>query len=143
MIEHKPIIVDTNILFSSLLQQTSHFYEILITEDFKFYICELTLVELFRHKEKLIKTSKLTEDDIIKFYYLILKRINIFKEDLIKLSNWYQAFEYCKDIDEADTPFIALTLELNGLLFTGDKAFKQSLLNKGFDSFFEYKKVNK
>lgn len=143
MIEHKPIIVDTNILFSSLLQQTSHFYEILITEDFKFYICELTLVELFRHKEKLIKTSKLTEDDIIKFYYLILKRINIFKEDLIKLSNWYKAFEYCKDIDEADTPFIALTLELNGLLFTGDKAFKQSLLNKGFDSFFEYKKVNK
>jgi len=66
LIETKPIIVDTNILFSALLQPPSPFYEFLITGDFKFYICELTLVELFRHKEKLIKTSKLTEDEITK-----------------------------------------------------------------------------
>ncbi len=143
MIEDKPIIVDTNILFSSLQKTKSPFYELLLTGDFKFYICELTLIELFKHKEKLIKTSKLTEDDITKFYYLILKRVNIFKEDLINLSNWYKAFDYCKDVDESDTPLVALTLELNGLLFTGDKALKQNLLKKGFDSFFEYKKENK
>jgi len=140
LIEEKPIIVDTNILFSALLQQKSPFYELLITGKCKFYICELTVVELFRHKEKLIKSSKLSEDDIIKFFYFILKKINIFKEDLIQTSNWYKAFQYCKEIDEADTPFVALTLELDGLLFTGDKALKQSLLKKGFDSFFKPEK---
>ena len=140
MIKDKPVIVDTNILFSALLQEKSPFFELLITGDFKFYICELTLVELFRHKEKLIQTSKLSEDDVVKFFYFILKKINIFKEDLIQISNWYKAFEYCKEIDESDTPFVALTLELDGLLFTGDKALKQNLLKKGFDSFFEHQK---
>ena len=140
MIKDKPVIVDTNILFSALLHEKSPFFELLITGDFKFYICELTLVELFRHKEKLIQTSKLSEDDVVKFFYFILKKINIFKEDLIQISNWYKAFEYCKEIDESDTPFVALTLELNGLLFTGDKALKQNLLKKGFDSFFEHQK---
>ena len=43
----------------------------------------------------------------------------------------------CHDVDQSDTPHVALTLELDGLLWTGDKALKEELKRKGFDRFFE------
>ena len=115
----------------------------LLKDEFQFFICELTLVEIFNHKEKITKLSKLSENDISKFYYQLLRKINIFKEDLIKGSHWHKAFQLCRDIDESDTPFIALTLELDGLLFTGDKKLKSKLQEKGFNMFFDYSKKDK
>jgi predicted nucleic acid-binding protein len=41
------------------------------------------------------------------------------------------------DIDEKDSVFVALTLELDGLLWTSDKKLKNGLIKKGFNSFFE------
>ncbi len=46
-----PVIVDTNILFSALLSNRSQFADILLTSENKFFVCELVLVELFKHKE--------------------------------------------------------------------------------------------
>jgi len=140
--EDKPIIVDTNIIFCSLLRKGSPFYELLLTTDYQFYTCELTVVEIFKHKEKIVKLSELSEEEIIKFYHQLLKRLNLFKEDLIETHNWNEAYRLCKDIDETDTPFIALVKQLDGLLFTGDKILKDGLAAKRFTSFFEHKKSN-
>jgi predicted nucleic acid-binding protein len=38
-----------------------------------------------------------------------------------------------KDIDEDDTPFIALGIELNAKLWTGDKVLSKGLAKKGVD----------
>ena len=93
-------------------------------------------MELFNHKEKIINLSQLSESEITRYFYQLLKRINIFKEELIDEANWNKAYQLCKDIDELDTPFVALTLELNGLLFSGDKKLINGLKKKGFKSFF-------
>ena len=61
----------------------------------------------------------------------------IFKEDLITKEHWFEACNLCKDIDETDTPRVALTLELDGLLWTGDKKLKDGLKKKGLNKFFE------
>ncbi|MFN6456430.1 MAG: PIN domain-containing protein [Nostoc sp. EfeVER01] len=43
----QPIIVDTNILFSALLNNQSSFTEILFGSDYRFFVCEQVLVELY------------------------------------------------------------------------------------------------
>ncbi|MGD1703604.1 PIN domain-containing protein [Dapis sp. BLCC M229] len=138
MIKKKaPIIVDTNILFSTLLKEKSSFSELLLSSNYDFFICEQVLVELFKRKEKILKASQLTEEEIIKIYQILLKRINLYKEDLILAENLVTAYQLCQDIDETDTPHIALTIELNGLLWTGDKKLKEGLQKKGFVQLFE------
>lgn len=110
----KPVIVDTNILFSALLNSQSSFAETLLKSEHQFFICEQILMEMFKHKEKIARLSKLPEPDLIRFYYVLLKRLYLFKEDLISLENRKKAFELCRDVDETDTPHVALTLELDG-----------------------------
>ncbi|MEQ1638324.1 MAG: PIN domain-containing protein [Methylococcales bacterium] len=133
----QPIIVDTNILFSALLTQRSSFADILLTTTNDFFVCEMVLVELFKHKEKIIRLSRLSEDEIIQLYQIYLKRLHLHKEALISLENRRQAYELCHDIDKHDSAHVALTLELQGLLWTGDKVLKNGLLKKGFKQFFE------
>lgn len=137
MQEKKTVIVDTNILMSALLKSDSKFLAILRSEAYQFYICELKVAELFKHKEKIIKYSKLSRDDITQTYYFLLKKLTLYKEDLIEKSNWQKAYELCKAVDETDTPFVALALELNGLLYSGDKKLKKHLAKNGFNAFFE------
>ncbi len=133
----KPVIVDTNILFSALLSTESNFTKLLLTSQHQFFVIEQVLVELFKYKEKIISFSKLSEDDIVRLLHVLLKRLNLYKEDLIAQENRQTAYILCSDVDEADAPHLALTLELKGLLWTGDNNLKEGLKRKGFDQFFE------
>ena len=135
---NRPVIVDTNILFSALLTNRSKFVETLLATEHDFFVCEMVLVELFKHKEKIVKLSGLSEDEIIQLYQIYLKKIHLYKEELISLENRQQAYQLCYDIDKNDSAHVALTLELNGLLWTGDKILKEGLIRKGFNQFFDY-----
>lgn len=75
-------------------------------------------------------------DDLLLMYYLLLRKVTIFKEDLISLANRRVAQTLCQGIDENDIPHVALTLELNGLLWTGDQKLKSGLQAKDFNQFF-------
>ena len=86
-LENKPIIVDTNIIFSALLRGRATFTKLLLTSEYRFFVCEQVLVELFKRKEKIVKASQLTEEDVIQLYSVLLRRINLFKEELISHEN--------------------------------------------------------
>jgi len=121
------VIVDTNIMFSILLKDKSKERDVLfLSEDLEFFSCRFAIVELFKHKEKISKFSKLTEDEILTSLYRLLKIINFYNEDLISREVLKKAYELCSGIDEKDTLFVALTLEINGYLWTGDKKLKES-----------------
>jgi len=137
------VVIDTNILFSCLLKNSSPFSNIILGTPHSFYICESVIVELFRHKERIKSLSHLEETEIIRLYYTLLRTINIYKEVLIDSSIRTKAYEICKDIDSADTPHVALTIHLKGLLWTGDEKLKKGLRSKGFDSFFEIGEVSR
>lgn len=131
-----PVVVDTNVLFSALLRGSGPFADTLLRSEHTFYVCESVLVELFTHKEKILRLSRLEEDDLIRFYHVLLRHLQLYKEDLIEPECWRSAYELCRDVDETDTPHVALTLTLDGLLWTGDKRLRQGLQARGFDRIF-------
>jgi len=67
----------------------------------------------------------------------LLKKITVFNEESVTDESRQRAFELCSDVDEKDIPFVAITMELDGLLWTKDRALMAGLKTKGFNSFFE------
>lgn len=54
----KNVVVDTNILFSSLLAKNSKIREILERKDLRFYAPNFLMVEIFKHKDRILRSSK-------------------------------------------------------------------------------------
>jgi predicted nucleic acid-binding protein len=133
---HPPIVVDTNILFSALLREPSRFVELLFQAEYDFYIGEYVIVELFKHKDRLVQQSKLDEDDLLRLLYRLLKQLNIYPERLISPGRVAEAQHLCALIDVDDTVHVALTLALDGWLWTGDRSLMDGLRQQGFDRFF-------
>jgi predicted nucleic acid-binding protein len=129
------LIVDTNIVFSTLLNPHSAIGEILmnIQDEFTFFAPELLKEELKRYAPKITAYSKLDSKTLSDIEELVLSTINFVSEESISDPSWIQAFALTKDIDEDDTPFIALGIELNAKLWTGDKVLFKGLAKKGAD----------
>ncbi len=135
------VIVDTNIVFSALLSSENTFRnELIFNEEDEFYTCRFLIVEIFKNKEKIKKLTKLEEEVLLETLHEILKRIRFYNEDLIDESHWKEAYRYCKEVDLKDIPFVALNLELDGHLWTGDEILKSHLKQKGFAKFFSPRK---
>lgn len=64
---------------------------------------------------------------------LIVTNLTMVSEELISKQSWIAAYELTKDVDEDDTPFVALAIELDTKLWTGDKVLIKGLQNKGAD----------
>jgi len=133
----EPVVVDTNVLFSALLRKGAHFTEVLLTSDRRFLINELVVVELFKHKEKIVRLSRLDDEDVVHLFYELLRELELFKEALVLPANRAKAAKLCQDVDPTDAPHVAIALEIGGLLWTGDEKLKEGLRAKGFDRFFE------
>ena len=73
----------------------------------------------------------------MKFSNRTLHRITFINEETISLENFVEAYKLCGNIDEKDTPFVALTLEIEGEFWTKDEVLKTGLMKKGFNSLFE------
>lgn len=56
------VVVDTNVIFSALLRRESRFAETLLRGEHRFHVCESVLVELFKHKEKILRLSRLADE---------------------------------------------------------------------------------
>jgi predicted nucleic acid-binding protein len=134
--ETAAIVVDANIIFSALLRRGNKFLAVL-EEGGRFVVSETILVEVFRHKEKIVAASRLDRDDITQAFHAVLTLLEIRKESSIPIACVHQAVELCRGVDPDDAAPVALTLAVDGLLWTGDKALKAGLRAKGFDRFFE------
>jgi len=129
-------VVDTNRVFSALIPKASDIRNTLMDEALTFYAPEYLISELHLHHQKLLKSSKLTESELHFYLNSILERIEFVPTDFIRTSSRQHAYELCKDVDVKDTPFIALCIELDLPLWSGDKKLKEGLRAKGFNHFF-------
>lgn len=129
------IIVDTNIVFSAILKTTNKFADLLLNSEdtFEFYAHNFIKEELIEHHEKLKAISKLNNEEIAGVKELIFNKIIFINEALIPEEIWIEAENLTSDIDEDDTDFVALTIFLEGHLWTGDKKLYNGLKAlKGF-----------
>ena len=110
-----PVVVDTNIFFAALVSRHSRLRENLLAEPASRFFCPRFLfIELFKHKERISAATELAEEDLLDALNAIFARIHFIDESAIPIGTWLEARRLCRDIDEKDTPFVALSLHLNG-----------------------------
>ena len=128
------IIVDTNIVFSAILNSNSRIGKILLNskEHFQFFTCNYLRIEIQRHRNKLLKITKLTEDQLSELEELVTQHITFIDERLIPQDLLIKTETQLKAIDPDDTVFVALTKHLEGKLWTGDLQLYNGLKAKRF-----------
>lgn len=128
------IIIDTNIIFSALLNSTGTIGDLIFNSDktFEFYSCSYMKHEIDKHWGKLMSISKLTDSQLQVARFELFKKINFINEELIPEKQWLSAERIVKDIDVDDLDFVALTNFIKGYLWTGDKPLYNGLKERNF-----------
>jgi predicted nucleic acid-binding protein len=126
------VVADSNIIFSSLISGKEVYIDTFRMNEI--YVPDVVLLELDKYEKRLIQKTQMNQTEFIKFIQMLFKEITVIPKFAISKENWYEAYRLCKDTDEKDTPFVALSLELAVPLWTNDKKLVKGLKKKGFDS---------
>lgn len=128
------IIVDSNILFSAILNVQSRIGQILINghEYYEFYSPKYARTEILKHQDKLKEITNLNDEEFLEVYELILKNVTVLNHSILPKKDFETAFRYCENIDIDDTIFVAFSEYLKSRLWTGDKKLVRGLEAKGF-----------
>lgn len=120
------IVVDTNILIAALINPSSSVWSILESKEIKFFVPEFFLSELEEYKD-LIKHKLSKKDKRANFDFLIsdlFKNIEIIPQRFY-IEKLARAVDIMSDIDEKDSPFLALAITLSCPIWSNDNHFKQ------------------
>lgn len=74
---------------------------------------------------------------------MLLRKIELIDLESIRTSTWEKAIELVESVDEFDAPFVALSLEMEAPLWTGDKKLIKGLKAKGVDWILDTNKATK
>jgi predicted nucleic acid-binding protein len=128
------IVVDTNVVFSAILNTNSKIGKILLHPKSKinFYSTDTLKLEIEEHKSKIKRLSGLTESEFEIICSLIISRIRFINVEVIPIKILKEALLLCSDIDIDDLEFVALTDHAKAKLWTGDKVLSKGLIRKGW-----------
>ena len=128
------IVVDTNVIFSTLLNSNNNIGDLLFNSDkhFEFYSCSYMRYEIQKHWERLKKISKLSDEQLQISYTQELSKLKFINEEIIPIETWLASEEITKGIDIDDIDFVALAKFLKATLWTGDKVLYNGLKKLDF-----------
>lgn len=120
-------VVDTNIVFSAILNTNSRIASLLIEskDQFQCYAPVYLLSELDVHRSKIKQILKISLNEIIELQHLVTHNIHFISEYQISEKNWLNAENITAPVDGDDIAFVALALELSCPLWTGDKKLQK------------------
>jgi predicted nucleic acid-binding protein len=128
------IVVDSNIVFSAILNTKSRIGQLIITGSkyFDFYTVGLLKEEIIEHKDKIINITGFTEIQFEEIYQSIINRIRFVDDILLTEHDIKKAIDLVSGIDNDDSMFLALNNHLTANLWTGDKRLITGLKKKGY-----------
>ena len=83
-------------------------------------------------KNKIKGIAKLSGNDFLEVYELVLKNITVLNHSIIPIADYEEAIALCENIDIDDMAFVAFSEYLKCKLWTGDKKSINGLTKKGF-----------
>ncbi len=135
--DDSPVVVDTNIVFAALLRRESRLRETLLADTgHTFFSPRFVVVEIFKHKERMVPATALEEDELLDGLNALLARIRFLDEGIIPLGTWMEGRRLGAGVDVKDVPFVTLALHLGGRLWSSDVQLETGLRARGFDRIF-------
>jgi predicted nucleic acid-binding protein len=129
------VVIDTNILFSACISPNNRISEILFSPlpNIERISCYYAMAELFKHQAKIVQLSKQPIEAVSTLLYTIMKQVDFLNEKMIATEHFEEADRLTAGVDSNDLAFVALSLQKNGMLWTGDKKLTNHLKGLGFN----------
>ncbi|MCP4659218.1 MAG: hypothetical protein GY856_27730 [bacterium] len=106
-------------------------YSLLFSQH-RIYLPDFAFSEIDKYKERILKKTRLDQGDFQEFVLRLLRDVTVIPSLLISQTSLSDAYRLCKDIDEKDTIYLAVTIELGAVLITNDKALYGELRRREF-----------
>lgn len=131
------VVVDTNIVFSAILNSQSRIGQILLHsgKSVIFYSPKFLQTEIQHHLDKIKDLTKLSEKEIQELLEILYTKIHFIAEEFIPRESIILADDLTRDVDFDDVMFVALSIYLKCKLWTGDKSLMNALKQRGFKKF--------
>lgn len=127
------VVIDANILFSALIKD-SITRKLILEYDEQFIFPSYVFIEMEKHKDEILKKSKMSKKDFNELLRLLLQKIMIVPDEVL-LHHQKEAYELIKDIDPDDELFIACALsQSTSILWSNDKRLKSQYKVKVLDT---------
>ena len=127
--EKTRVVIDTNILISALIKDDSVTARIIKSGIFEIYYPEDGMFDLEKYRDYIIKKRKKALQRKSFDYALgfLLESIIVIPSSLYE-DKIREAYEVMRDIDEKNTPFLALALKLQCPIWSNDGDFEEQNL---------------
>ena len=132
-------VIDANILFSALIGSRTFYLDVI--KNFDLYTPDFVLKEIEKYEALILKKTRLTKPELNSFLIRLFKGITILPAIVIDKESRKEAFELCRGVDEKDTPYIALAIQLDIPLLTNDKKLFNGLKKKGFSNIILFEEI--
>ncbi len=124
-------VIDANVLFGESISGRA--VSRLLFSERSIYMPDYAFSELEKYKARILKKTKLREQDLREFVITLLRNVTVIPNFLISEASLKKAYQLCKDIDEKDTVYIASAIEFHAILITNDKILYSGLKERNFD----------
>ncbi len=128
------LVVDSNIVISALIKPPGVIAKVLFNQLGQHQLFGPTYLfdEVIRHKHKILNITGYSESEFQELLYNLLKRLHLIDDSLIYDINFKRAFKLVNRIDPKDIVYVALSLQMQCHLWTGDKKLYIGLKDAGF-----------
>lgn len=127
------VVVDANIVFSCILNSGGTIGHLLLNNSkVDFYAPDFLCTEIEKHRAKLLRLSKLKPADLDTSLRATFDAITFMSEAVVSEKHRKRAMALTNAVDEFDVVYVALALELDCALWTGDKRLREGLWRNGF-----------